>query len=64
MTNHLQNQQEAIAEALNELMAENDGHEKAKQAIDGAIEEWIVYYETEAKKWRDLRALLNGGIVL
>jgi hypothetical protein len=56
---HLKQQQESIGEALSELMTPEDDHTQAYRAIIDAVEEWVVYHEKEARKWRMLRVSLG-----
>lgn len=56
MNNHYKQQEEGIAEALNELLSSHDNCDLAHRAIIGAIDEWLAYYEKEAQKWQALRS--------
>ena len=70
MDQHQKNQQEAIAEVLSELLSSRDDCDLAHRAIVGAIDDWLAYYEQEARKWRALRGKIadvpqddNGRLV-
>jgi uncharacterized protein YoaH (UPF0181 family) len=55
MDTHFKQQQEAISEALWELMCNEDSCDQAHNAIAAAIDEWLSYHEKEVQKWRTLR---------
>lgn len=55
MDSHFKQQQEAISEALCELMCSEDSCGQAHSAIIAAIDEWLSYHEKEAQKWQTLR---------
>lgn len=40
-------------------MTPEDDHTQAYRAIIDAVEEWVVYHEKEARKWRMLRVSLG-----
>jgi hypothetical protein len=60
LNSHLKQQQEAIGEALCELMCDQDDCNQAYGVIIDAVEEWVTYHEKEARKWRALRISLQG----
>jgi hypothetical protein len=63
MNEHLRLQQEAIGEALSELMCNQDDCSQAYGLILGAVEEWAAYHEKEAQKWRMLYISLQGPVM-
>jgi hypothetical protein len=64
MESHYKQQQSLISEALCELMAAEDDCRIAHQSIIGAIDEWLSYHESEARKWRTLRIMVQGPEML
>jgi hypothetical protein len=55
-----QQQADAIAEALQELLAAPDASPvDAAKAIDYAIATWLDYFETEREKWRKLKQMVR-----
>jgi hypothetical protein len=59
----LKQQQEAISEALCELMCNQDDCSQAYGLILGAVEEWAAHHEKEARKWRMLHVSLQGPVM-
>jgi hypothetical protein len=56
---HHQCQVDAIAEALQELMANQDTSLMAKQGLAEAINSWYDYHYKELEKWSSLKRLLE-----
>jgi hypothetical protein len=53
-------QAEAIADALHELVAAPDASpEDAAKAIDYAIDTWLDYFDAEREKWQQLKTILR-----
>lgn len=57
---HEQQQHDAIGEALQELMCNEESSIKAYDGIVKAIDSWLSYHQTELKKWKELKLLVNG----
>ncbi len=55
-----QEQVDAIADALHELMQGDNGKANAKEAIYSAIMSWYDYHNNEAMKWASLLAMLKA----
>lgn len=54
-----QQQVEAIADVLQELMANEDSALKAKQSLVDAVNCWYDYHYKEMEKWSSLKRLLE-----
>lgn len=54
-----QQQIDAIADALHELMQGDNGVDDAFTAIDAAIDSWLTYFKTENEKWETLKKNLR-----
>ena len=57
-----QQQADAIADALHELLAGppiEEGVEDAIKAIDYAIDTWLDYFDSEKEKWYQLKTRLR-----
>lgn len=55
-----QQQVDAIADALHELLAAPDSSpEDAIKAIDYAIDSWLDYFDTEKEKWYQAKTMLR-----
>jgi hypothetical protein len=55
-----QQQIDAIADALHELLSSpDDGVGTAVEAIDAAIDTWLDYFNTEREKWFQLKTRLR-----
>ena len=60
MDYHYKAQVDAIGEALQELMCNEESSIKAYDGIVQAMNSWLNYHETELKKWKELKLLVNG----
>ena len=54
-----QQQVDAIADALQELLQGDNGEEEAYQAVLAAIDSWLSYFSKEEDKWFRLRQRLE-----
>jgi hypothetical protein len=58
---HKKAQEEAIGEALMELLGCSGGSsEAAYEAIVAAIDGWLKYHQTEMNKWKALLQMVTG----
>lgn len=54
-----QNHVDALAETLQELMANEDTATKAKQSLAAAVNSWYDYHYQELEKWTTLKRLIE-----
>lgn len=57
--NHRQQQVDAIAEALQEMMAGADSPMAAQQVLVDAVNSWYDYYCKELEKWTALKRFVE-----
>lgn len=54
-----QHHADALAETLQELMANEDTATKAKQSLADAVNSWYDYHYKELEKWTTLKRLIE-----
>ena len=59
--NHDEAQQNAIADALQELLCSENNENKAYSAIVGAIDSWLNYHQDELDKWKALKRKVTSS---
>jgi hypothetical protein len=61
LRSHGERQQDAIADALQELLCCEQNEQQAYLAIVGAIDSWLNYHQDELDKWNALKKKVTGS---
>jgi hypothetical protein len=60
-SSHDEAQQDAISDALQELLCGDQGAAGGYAAIVGAIDSWLNYHQDELNKWQALKSKVTGN---